>query len=391
MHTRLLGWLLIGVLLAAFGVRAQTPPAAPALAGQGTFNQNGVILVAKFSGKVEIVVDGVSKQAAIDMVVPPKARVVTAQGASVVLVFSSGASTQLGSDTDLLIEEFLQDPFAATVKVAEMTGEPSPSRTKLMLNKGELVGNVKKLKYEQGSTFTVQTPVGAAGIRGTTFRIVFRPNGTGQAFFTLTTATGQVEFTQPNQNSGTGGTGNPDPNNPQQPTTTTTTETTGSGTAAVQVPQGQELVIVDVQITTNAQGQTVIVAMPQTPVGTTGTTAASMDAVLNVAKDIAVATQNASFSPPSANQGSGGGGQQGSNQNQGGASGDGGGTTGTTTGSTTGTTTTTTTGTTTTTNTQTSAISGGSFTGTTTTTTTTTTNPPPTTPATRPSTIPSGP
>lgn len=388
MHTRLLGWLLIGVLLAAFGARAQTPPAAPALAGQGKFNQNGVILVAKFSGKVEIIVDGVTKQAAIDMVVPPKARVVTAQGASIVLVFSSGASTQLGSDTDLLIEEFLQDPFAATVKVAEMTDEPSPSRTKLMLNKGELVGNVKKLKYDQGSTFTVQTPVGAAGIRGTTFRIVFRPNGTGQAFFTLTTATGHVEFTQPNQNSGTSGTGNPDPNAPQQPTTTTTTETTGSGTAAVQVPQGQELVIIDVQITTNAQGQTVIVAMPQTPIGTTGTTAASMDAVLNVAKDIAVATQNATFSSSSGNQGSGGGGQQGSNQNQGGTSGDGGGTTGTTTG----TTTTTTTGTTTTTtSTQTSAISGDSFTGTTTTTTTTTTNPPPTTPATRPSTIPSGP
>lgn len=381
MHKRLLGWLLIGVLLAAFTVRAQTPPATPAMAGQGKFDKNGVILVAKFSGKVDIIVDGVAKQAAIDLPVPPKARVVTAQGASVVLVFSNGATTQLGSDTDLVIEEFLQDPFAATVKVAEMTGEVTPSRTKLMLNKGELVGNVKKLKYDQGSSFTVQTPVGAAGIRGTTFRIVFRPTTDGKAFFTLTTATGQVDFTKANQNTGTQ-TGTPDTTTPQQTTTTTTTEISGSGTAAVQVPQGQELVIVDVQITTNAQGQMVIVVLPQTPLSTTGTTAANMDAVLNVAKDIAVATQNATFSsPPPSNQGSGG---TGSNPGgQGGSGGDGGGgTTGSTTGTPTGSTT----------NTQTSSITGTNFTGDVTKTTTTTTpNPPSTTQATRGSTISSGP
>lgn len=382
MHRRLLGWLLIGVLLAAVTVRAQTPPATPAVAGQEAIKNGGIILVAKFNGKVDIIVDGVSKQATIDMPVPAKARVVTAQGASVVLVFSNGASTQLGSDTDLVIEEYLQDPLAAVAKVAEMVDEPTRSRTKLMLNKGELVGNVKKLKYDQGSSFTVQTPVGAAGIRGTTFRIVFRPNGTGQAFFTLTTATGQVEFSQPNQNTGT-------------QTTTTTTTTTGSGTAAVQVPQGQELVIVDVQVTTNAQGQTVVVVLPQTPTSTTGSTAANMDAVLNVAKDIAVATQNATFSPPTpSNSGQGGSGSQ----NPGGTSGDGGtggiggqggtggdGGAGGTTGTTTGTTTGSTTGTTTT---QTGSISGSNFTGDVTKTTTT---PPTTTQATRNSTISSGP
>lgn len=385
MHRRLLGWLLIGVLLTAFTARAQTPPAVPPVAGKGKFTENGVILVAKFSGKVDIVVDGVAKQAAIDMPVPAKARVVTGQGASVVLVFSNGASTQLGSDTDLVIEEFLQDPFASTIKVAEMTGEPSPSRTKLKLNKGELVGNVKKLKYDQDSSFTIQTPVGAAGIRGTTFRIVFRPTTNGQAFFTLTTATGQVEFTQPNQNTGTQtgtGTGG------AQPTTTSTTETTGSGTAAVQVPQGQELVIIDVQVTTNAQGQMVVVAMPQTPTSTSGAGAGNMDAVVKVAQDIAIATQNATFSsPPPSNPGTGGTG----GSNPAGTGGDGGGTTGTTGTTTTGTTTTTSTGTTTTT--QTSSISGDTFTGSTTTTTTTTTNNPttPPAPATRPSTIPSGP
>jgi hypothetical protein len=73
-----------------------------------------------------------------------------------------------------------------------MTAEPSTSRTKLNLSRGELVGNVKKLNYDAGSSFNIQTPVGAAGIRGTTFRIVFRPDGTGKAFFSLTTVEGNV-------------------------------------------------------------------------------------------------------------------------------------------------------------------------------------------------------
>ncbi|HEY5080209.1 MAG TPA: hypothetical protein VII43_10190, partial [Opitutaceae bacterium] len=46
----------------------------------------------------------------------------------------------------------------------------------------------------KGSEFTVQTPVGAAGIRGTTFRIIFRPGPDGKAFFSVVTTDGRVVF-----------------------------------------------------------------------------------------------------------------------------------------------------------------------------------------------------
>jgi hypothetical protein len=36
---------------------------------------------------------------------------------------------------------------------------------------------VKHLRLDKGSAFSVQTPVGAAGIRGTTFQILYRPTG----------------------------------------------------------------------------------------------------------------------------------------------------------------------------------------------------------------------
>jgi hypothetical protein len=118
--------------------------------------------------------------------------VLTAKDSSVVLVFSNGSTVNLAQDSRLAIDQFLQDPFGQEVKLADLKEEPSASHTKLNLTYGELVGNVKKLKGD--SSFLVQTPVGAAGIRGTTFLLTYRPSGTGQAFFSLSTASGEIIF-----------------------------------------------------------------------------------------------------------------------------------------------------------------------------------------------------
>lgn len=116
----------------------------------------------------------------------------TDRNSSVVLVFSNGATLNLAQDSVLTIDEFTQDPFGDDISVSQLSAEPTASQTRLNLSRGELVGNVKKLNYDAGSRFDIQTPVGAAGIRGTTFRIVFRPDGTGKAFFSLTTVEGNV-------------------------------------------------------------------------------------------------------------------------------------------------------------------------------------------------------
>jgi hypothetical protein len=55
-----------------------------------------------------------------------------------------------------------------------------------------MVGEVKKLNTTGGSAYSVKTPVGAAGIRGTVYRIVFKPSANGKAFFTISTADGVV-------------------------------------------------------------------------------------------------------------------------------------------------------------------------------------------------------
>jgi len=106
----------------------------------------------------------------------------TGDDSKVLLVFSNGATVSLGPKSRLSIEEFLQDPFTQPVKVSELVDEPTTSSTKLNLIRGELISNVKHLRREKGSTFTVETPVGAAGIRGTTFQITYRTSGNAGSY-----------------------------------------------------------------------------------------------------------------------------------------------------------------------------------------------------------------
>jgi hypothetical protein len=156
----------------------------------------GYIVLKRVVGEVFVAqkATSVREQAANDRRIEQGTIVTTAAESSVILVFSNGATVNLGARSELDIEEFLQDPFAENQTVAELTEEPSVSRTKLRLSRGELVGQVKKLKKEAGSSFVVETPAGAAGIRGTTFRIAFQTDQAGGAVFSVTTLEGEVGF-----------------------------------------------------------------------------------------------------------------------------------------------------------------------------------------------------
>jgi hypothetical protein len=74
-----------------------------------------------------------------------------------------------------------------------LVNEPTTSTTKLSLRQGELISNVKKLKKDAGSSFEIKTPVGAAGIRGTSFGLQFKPVGR-KASFALRMAEGLIEL-----------------------------------------------------------------------------------------------------------------------------------------------------------------------------------------------------
>lgn len=183
MHKNLLQWVFLLGLVAMVASRAFA---------QGT--EPGRIVLARVTGTVTLTnkADSTTRPAVNNEQIAAGFIVTTAPEASVVLVFSNGSTVNLRGDSQLDIETFLQDPFADDFRITEATTEPSTSTTRLNLTRGELIGQVKTLNSAGGSSFVIQTPVGAAGIRGTTFRIVFRPDGTGNAFFALTTIEGNV-------------------------------------------------------------------------------------------------------------------------------------------------------------------------------------------------------
>lgn len=202
MHNKLSSWLSLFAFLALVishaAAQGPAPAAAGALAAASTTQLPGTIRVSRVVGKVtsEDIATKVVKDLANEAVIGQGSIVRTEANSSVVLLFSNGASINLGAISELNILTFTQDPFAGTFEPAKATDEPSVSTTNIMLTRGELVGNVKKLKKggPVESKFTVGTPVGAAGIRGTTFKIVYRPNSDGRTYnFTMTTLEGNVE------------------------------------------------------------------------------------------------------------------------------------------------------------------------------------------------------
>lgn len=195
MRTNLLFFrvLLTGILVSLLPLARAQSAAAPAA------RVPGHIVAAKVVGTVYAtnVTNGAQTTLEEKRVLSQNYVITTTAGASVILLFSNGASVNLGGDSTLSIDEFMQEPLEKELSAADLIEEPTTSVTRLNLSRGELVGQVKKINENRGSSFTVNTPVGAAGIRGTTFRIVFRPTATGQVFFTLSTAEGRVLYEAP--------------------------------------------------------------------------------------------------------------------------------------------------------------------------------------------------
>lgn len=231
----------------------------------------GLVVVAKVDGEVQVIVGGVATALRAGDQVAQGATVITGLSARAILVFSTGSTVALGADSRLVLTQFLQGPFASAVAVAAAEQEPSASLTELELVRGEMIGNVVRLRADQGSSFQVRTPVGAVGIRGTVFRLVFRPAAFGQATFMLSTAAGAVQFASLPAVNGAG------------------------SLSAIMVPAGQEIVL-NVQVMPTATGGTVSV-VPTSP-ATMPISSVVMQQIMAAVADMVGAVGRATGSTP---------------------------------------------------------------------------------------------
>ncbi len=147
--------------------RAQTPD--PFVAGQA--------VVVKIQGNAS------ATDAETQVAIPLKAgslltarqTVKTEAGAYAIVALSNGAVLRIGESTTLSLTEYKLISPATSYDFANEISEPSASQTKIKVSRGEVLLKIKKLRFDQGSQFNVETPVGTAGVRGTTYKVSFKP------------------------------------------------------------------------------------------------------------------------------------------------------------------------------------------------------------------------
>ena len=111
-----------------------------------------------------------------------------------ILLFSNGTTATILENSKLRLDKFTQAPFdAQNGSFAQLQTEPSASQVSINMDLGSLVVQTKKLK--KGSSFSITTPVGTAGIRGTQFQLAMSPD----SGMKLDVAESQVAFTPAGQ------------------------------------------------------------------------------------------------------------------------------------------------------------------------------------------------
>lgn len=149
----------------------------------------GAISVGSVSGDVTFAVAGSDayKPLTAGASLPQGAIVKTGDKSTATIVMSSGSTAVIAANSVIEFTKFEQEAFSGPIP---SKGEPSVSKTEINVIDGSVAAKVNKLK--KGSSYTVNSPVGAAGVRGTTFVVTFN-QATRQ--LTVSTVEGLVVMT----------------------------------------------------------------------------------------------------------------------------------------------------------------------------------------------------
>jgi hypothetical protein len=142
--------------------------------------KRGAIIITAVQGKAMIIKPGSTegKKAAMGQALQQGEKVITDKNSTVSLAFENGSVIQVEAESNFVVEEFLQAPWEVSEQaLSEMKTEPSNSKLSTFLEYGDVTSGVKKLKL--GSSLTVSTPIGSAGIRGTDFKVGMQRDAKG--------------------------------------------------------------------------------------------------------------------------------------------------------------------------------------------------------------------
>jgi hypothetical protein len=164
---------------------------------QGTTANLGNVRVVKVEGRGAQLVNASGETSSLKegSFIRQGTKILTGKDCNVVLLFDNGTTVNVEPESDFSIEKFSQDPFdASNVDYQTLKAEPSKSLTRLNIPEGSIIVDIAKLKKD--SSFQIATPLGSAGIRGTSLGI--RSNKSNSANpVSLGVATGVVQFKTP--------------------------------------------------------------------------------------------------------------------------------------------------------------------------------------------------
>ena len=174
----ILRWITAGLTATFVALAAHAADMAP-----GTFAAGTV------KGDVSYKLAGTSTYLKLEAgtTLPQGSTIKTAPGALAIVVFSSGSTATVRPDSEVVIN-FDQKPFTGPIPAG---AEPSVSKTQIKIVNGTVISKVAKLK--KGSEYDVTSPVGAAGVRGTTFEVTYN---SASGVFVVLVAEGAVAFTK---------------------------------------------------------------------------------------------------------------------------------------------------------------------------------------------------
>ena len=170
------------------------PAARAATAPDSEFQKPGVVVAAEVTGEVTASFGDQKKTVKTDDRLRVDSTLTTGRRSEVKLLLSNGATVQLGSESELEFEEFGQAAYYGGVKFAELKEEPSISRTRIQLVRGDARIDVKPLKTARGSSFLFGTIAGTLRIAEGSFRAMVRMTDLGLGVCTLELESGKAEF-----------------------------------------------------------------------------------------------------------------------------------------------------------------------------------------------------
>lgn len=183
-------WRSLGVFLLA-GAAASTRGAD---VPEPNLPRPGSVVVIDVTGQVTATTGETARPLKADDRLRIGSTIATGRRSMVTLMLSNGATLQLGADAELEVEEFGQEAISSSLKVSELKAEPTISRTRLRLLRGDVSASVKPLQVAKGSSFWLMVPAGTLRVTEGSLRAMVRMHELGLGVFTLELERGTAAF-----------------------------------------------------------------------------------------------------------------------------------------------------------------------------------------------------